>query len=157
TIVINGSGTDADGTIATYSWTKQSGPAATLSNQTTANLTASGLIEGSYVFLLTVTDNQGATGIDQMTSTVVPAAINQSPVVNAGSDVTLTLPSNNTILQATASDPDGSIASYQWLKISGPTFSGTGNTTANFSLNDLEEGTYVFRITVTDNLGATAT
>ncbi len=156
TIVINGSGTDADGTIATYSWTKQSGPAATLSNQTTANLTASGLIEGSYVFLLTVTDNQGATGIDQMTLTVLPAAINQSPVVNAGSDVTLTLPSNSTILQATASDPDGSIASYQWLKISGPTFSGTGNTTANFSLNDLEEGTYVFRITVTDNLGATA-
>lgn len=155
-VVINGSGTDADGTIATYSWIKQSGPTATLSNQNTANLTASGLIEGSYVFRLTVTDNQGATGTDQMTVTVLPAAINQSPTVNAGPDVSLTLPSNSTILQATASDPDGSIASYQWQKISGPSFAGSGNTTPNFSLNDLQEGTYVFRITVTDNLGATA-
>ncbi|HRJ30927.1 MAG TPA: tandem-95 repeat protein [Cyclobacteriaceae bacterium] len=155
-IVINGSGTDADGTISTYSWTKQSGPAATLTNQTTANLTASGLVEGSYVFRLTVTDNQSATAFDQMNLTVLPAAINQSPIVNAGADVSLTLPANSTILQATASDPDGSIASYQWLKISGPTFAGTGNTTANFSLNDLQLGTYVFRITVTDNQGATA-
>lgn len=155
-IVINGSGTDSDGTITAYSWTKQSGPAATLANQNTANLTASGLVEGTYVFRLTVTDNQGATGQGQMTLTVLPAAINQSPIVNAGADVSLTLPSNSTILQATASDPDGSIASYQWQKISGPTFAGTGNTTANFSLNDLQVGTYIFRITVTDNQGATA-
>ncbi|MBX2955392.1 MAG: gliding motility-associated C-terminal domain-containing protein [Cyclobacteriaceae bacterium] len=155
-IVINGSGTDSDGTITAFSWTKQSGPAATLADQSTANLTASGLVEGTYVFRLTVTDNQGATGQSQMTLTVLPAAINQSPIVNAGADVSLTLPSNSTILQATASDPDGSIASYQWQKISGPIFAGTGNTTANFSLNDLQVGTYVFRITVTDNQGATA-
>jgi len=155
-IVINGSGTDADGSVTAYSWALQSGPAATLSNQTTANLTASGLIQGTYVFRLTVTDNQGATGTDLMTLTVLPAAINQSPVVNAGPDVSLTLPTNNTILQATASDPDGSIASYQWEKISGPAFSGSGNNTANLTLNDLLEGSYLFRVTVTDNLGATA-
>ncbi|MBX2945146.1 MAG: tandem-95 repeat protein [Cyclobacteriaceae bacterium] len=155
-IIINGSGTDSDGTITAYSWTKQSGPAASLTNQNTANLTASGLVEGSYVFRLTVTDNQGATGQAQMTLTVLPAAINQSPIVNAGSDVSLTLPANSTVLQATASDPDGSIASYQWQKISGPSFSGTGNNTATFTLNDLQLGTYVFRITVTDNQGATA-
>ncbi len=154
--VINGSGTDTDGSISTYAWTKQSGPAATLTNQNTANLTASGLIQGSYVFRLTVTDNLGATGQDEMTLTVLPAAINQSPIVNAGADVSLTLPANSTLLQATASDPDGSISSYQWLKVSGPTFTGSGNTTANFSLTDLLAGTYVFRVTVTDNQGATA-
>ncbi|WKZ60982.1 MAG: PKD domain-containing protein [Cyclobacteriaceae bacterium] len=155
-IVINGSGSDSDGSIVSYAWIKQSGPAATIANETTANLTASNLVEGSYVFRLTVTDNQGATGTDQMNLTVLPAATNQSPVVNAGADVNLTLPNNSTTLQATASDPDGSIASYEWQKLSGPSFSGTGNTTANFLINDLQEGTYVFRITVTDNLGATA-
>lgn len=154
--VINGSATDADGSISTYAWTKQSGPAATLANQNTSSLTASGLIEGSYVFRLTVTDNQGATGQDEMTLTVLPAAINQVPLVNAGSNVNLTLPSNSTILQATASDPDGSISTYQWIKVSGPTFTGSGNTTQNFSVSDLLAGTYVFRVTVTDNLGATA-
>lgn len=155
-IIINGSGTDSDGTIASYSWTKQSGPAATLANANTVSLTASALIQGSYVFRLTITDNQGATHFDEMTLTVLPAAINQSPNVNAGTDVSLTLPTNSTTLQATASDPDGSIASYQWQKISGPSFTGTGNTTANFALSDLLAGTYLFRITVTDNLGATA-
>jgi gliding motility-associated-like protein len=155
-LVINGSATDADGTITSYAWTKQSGPAATLTNQNTANLTASTLIEGTYIFRLTVTDNQGATNADEMTLTVQPAAINQSPVVNAGVDISLTLPTNSALLQATASDPDGTISSYQWIKISGPTFTGTGNTTANFSINTLLAGIYVFRITVTDNLGATA-
>ncbi|MBN8577745.1 MAG: gliding motility-associated C-terminal domain-containing protein [Cytophagales bacterium] len=154
--VINGSGTDADGTIASYSWTKQSGPAATLANQNTATLTASNLIEGTYVFRLTVTDNQGATGFDDMILTVLPAAINQSPIVNAGADVNLTLPANSTLLQAIASDPDGTIASYLWIKVSGPTFTGTGSTTASFSLSNLVAGVYVFRVTVTDNLGATA-
>src|SRR5690606_29958583 len=104
-IIINGSGSDTDGTITAYSWTKQSGPAAALANQTTPNLTASSLVEGTYVFRLMVTDNQGATGTDAMTLTVLPAAINQSPVVNAGADVNLTLPNNSTTLQATASDP----------------------------------------------------
>jgi gliding motility-associated-like protein len=155
-LVINGSGTDADGTITTFAWTFQSGPAATISNENTANLTASGLVAGTYVFRLTVTDNQFATAIDQMTVTVLPAATNQSPVVNGGLDKSLTLPSNSTILQATASDPDGSIASYQWVKISGPTFSASGNTTANLALSNLLEGSYLFRITVVDNLGVSA-
>lgn len=155
-IIINGSGSDTDGTITAYSWTKQSGPTAALANQTTANLTASSLVEGTYVFRLMVTDNQGATGTDAMTLTVLPAAINQSPVVNAGADVNLTLPNNSTTLQATASDPDGTIASYQWAKVSGPTFTGTGETTSILQLDDLVAGTYVFRVTVTDNIGATA-
>src|SRR5258706_13277718 len=73
-VVLNGSGTDSDGTIAGYSWTKVSGGAATLTNATTASLTASGLVAGTYIFRLTVTDNQGAIGSDDATVTVNPAA-----------------------------------------------------------------------------------
>ncbi|MBX2963560.1 MAG: tandem-95 repeat protein [Cyclobacteriaceae bacterium] len=157
TVIINGSGTDSDGTVVAYQWSKLSGPASVQSGQTTPSLTVNNMVAGTYTFRLTVTDNQGATGTDNVSVIVQPEVVNQAPIVNAGPDVSLTLPSNSTLLQATASDPDGSIASYQWQQISGPSFSGTGNTTANFSLNDLQEGSYVFRITVTDNLGATAT
>src|SRR5258707_10096816 len=55
-ILLNGSGTDSDGSIASYLWTQVSGGAASLTNANTANLTASGLQAGSYVFRLTVTD-----------------------------------------------------------------------------------------------------
>ena len=155
-LVINGSGSDADGTIAAYSWAKQSGPAAALSNQTTANLTASGLIAGTYVFRLTVTDNQGATAIALMTVTVFSAAINQSPFVDVGPDFTLTLPTNSTNIVSAAIDPDGSISTFLWVKLSGSTATLSGIATSTLLLTNLLQGIYVFRLTVTDNLGATA-
>lgn len=157
TVVLNGSGSDIDGNIASYAWTKFSGPTATLTNQNAQNLTASALVAGTYVFRLTVTDNQGATGFANATVTVQPAAVNQSPIVNIGSDFSLTLPTNSTAISSTASDPDGSIATYLWEKISGPA-SGilSGQATSTLSLTNLVAGAYLFKLTVTDNLGATA-
>jgi hypothetical protein len=71
-VVLNGSGTDADGTIAAYSWTQVSGPnTATFSSKTVAAPTVSGLVQGNYVFSLAVTDNQGAVSAsDGVTVTV---------------------------------------------------------------------------------------
>jgi gliding motility-associated-like protein len=156
-VVLNGSGTDIDGSIASYSWTKFSGPTATLTNENTQNLTASALIAGTYVFRLTVTDNQGATGFANATVTVQPAAVNQAPVVNVGSNFSLTLPTNSTTISSTASDPDGSISIYLWEKLSGPaTGDLSGIATSSLSLTNLVAGVYVLRLTVTDNLGATA-
>ncbi len=64
TTTINGSGTDSDGSITKYTWTKLSGPAATLSGNTTAKLKVSGLKEGTYYFRLQVTDDKGNTDSD---------------------------------------------------------------------------------------------
>ncbi|MEJ1237454.1 discoidin domain-containing protein [Chryseolinea sp. T2] len=75
-VVINGTASDPDGTIVTYAWTKQSGPAATLTNANTANLTAASLVAGTYVFRLTVTDNGGLTAQDDVTVTVNAAQVN---------------------------------------------------------------------------------
>jgi gliding motility-associated-like protein len=154
-VTINGSGTDADGTI-TYSWIKVSGPVATLSNQTTASLTASALIAGTYVFRLTVTDDDNATATDNVTITVQPAVVNQTPVANAGADVSLTLPANSTTLNGSATDADGTIASYAWTKVSGPAATLSGQTTATLSLTGLVAGTYVFQLVATDDKGATS-
>ena len=72
------------------------------------------------MFRLTVTDNNGATATDNVTVTVNGAA-NIPPTANAGSDITLTLPVNNTTLNGSGTDADGTIATYAWSRVSGPT------------------------------------
>jgi len=68
-----------------------------------------------YQFELTVTDNSGATGKDTMQVTVNPAP-NKIPTANAGADITITLPTNSTILNGIGTDIDGTITNYQWTK-----------------------------------------
>jgi len=161
-----GSGYDADGTIAAYSWSYRSGPGNTyysLNSPASASTGLNSLVQGVYVFRLTVTDNSGATGIDSVRVTVVGATppANQPPSANAGSDITLTLPQNSTMLTGSGNDADGTIASYQWAYVSGPagtnTYSLTTPNNASTGLNNLVQGVYVFRLTVRDNSGATAT
>jgi dienelactone hydrolase len=64
------SSTDAGGTITKYSWTKVSGPAADLFNFGTGKTYAAHLVHGTYYFRLTVTNNKGATGTDEIKVTV---------------------------------------------------------------------------------------
>jgi hypothetical protein len=113
-------------------------------------------VQGVYTFRLTVTDNEGSTDSDDMIVTV-NAAINQPPVANAGMDQSITLPVNSVSLSGSASDGDGTIASYQWSKLSGPVGESiTSASSASTTVNGLVQGTYTFRLTVRDNDGATA-
>jgi dienelactone hydrolase len=70
TTSIKGSGTDIDGSIASYAWAKMSGPSATLSATTTATLKVSALKKGTYIFQLKVKDNKGNTDSDYVKVTV---------------------------------------------------------------------------------------
>jgi hypothetical protein len=77
------------------------------------------------------------------------------PDANAGSDKNITLPTNSITLNGSFSnDSDGSIVSYSWTKISGPscTLNQPSNAVCNV-VNMNTVGTYVFRLTVTDNDG----
>jgi hypothetical protein len=155
-----GSGTDSDGTIASYNWTYISGPKTpTLTNSLTNTLTASAMTTaGSYVFQLEVKDNVGGIGKDQVT-VIVKSATNVLPVANAGADVTLTLPTSSTSISGSGSDSDGTIASYSWTFISGPkTPTLTNASTQTLSASALSmAGNYVFQLLVKDNLGASGT
>ena len=153
---LTGSGTDVDGTIASYLWEKLSGPTGTFTGTNQATLTLTNLVVGTYTFRLTVTDNQGATGTSQVSVVLFPASVNQSPIVNGGVDVSLTLPTNSTTLTSVASDPDGTIVSYLWEKTIGPAATLSGSSTSALALTNLVAGAYTFRVTVTDNIGATA-
>jgi hypothetical protein len=102
-VTLSGSGTDADGTIAGYSWTKISGPAASISSSSSASTNVTGLVAGVYQFQLTVTDNSGATGTDIVTVTVSSAA-NQAPIAYAGSNISITLPTNSVTLSGSGTD-----------------------------------------------------
>lgn len=157
TVTMNGSGSDPDGSIDSYGWSKVSGPAATLVNADAATLTVQDMVEGTYVFELLVTDNDSNTATDRAQVVVNPEVVNQAPTVNAGSDITLNLPTNSTNIVSTASDTDGTVSTYAWSQRSGPsTATLSGSSTNTLTCADLIEGTYVFRITVTDDDGASA-
>ena len=154
---LDGTGADEDGTIASYQWTKISGPnSGTINNANSSSATATNLSAGTYRFELTVTDNKGAIAKDTVQMTVNEAA-NIPPTADAGNNQTITLPTNSVNLDGTGADEDGTIASYQWTKISGPNSGSINNAnSSSATATNLSAGTYRFELTVTDNKGATA-
>ncbi len=146
---------DPDGTVATYLWEKLSGPAATLKGVETATLSVSELVAGEFTFRIKAIDNNGASATDEVNLTIKPAA-NRAPTVNAGADQSLVLPTNSTTFSASASDPDGSIASYQWTKLNGPAATLSNGQTATLALSGLAEGEYTFQVKAKDDKGAEA-
>ena len=104
-IVLMGSGTDSDGTITGYAWAQVTGPnSATLASPNAQNTTVTGLIQGVYLFRLTVTDNSQGVKTDDVLVTVngvVPTSGNPANVVlvgnsnvegTYGNSITATLP-----------------------------------------------------------------
>ncbi len=80
---------------------------------------------------------------------------NVVPVANAGVDKVITLPTNTVTLSGSGSDPDGTISSYFWSKISGEFGSMSGESTPTLTLTNLSGGNHIYRLTVTDNFGET--
>ncbi len=82
---------------------------------------------------------------------------NQTPTASAGNDQSITLPTDAVNVQGNGSDPDGTITTYLWEKLTGGTATIVDEDSAATAITGLEEGTYTFKLTVTDNIGATDT
>lgn len=158
-VVLNGTASyDPDGTIAKYQWTKLAGPSSfTMTNEGTATAVIQSLVKGIYQMELMVTDNGGASAKDTVQITVNSAdGSNLPPVAHAGVDQNLTLPTNYCTLNGSSSfDSDGSIATYQWKKVAGPsTFAIVTPAAVQTNVYNLVLGTYQFELVVTDNAGS---
>ncbi len=86
TVMLNGTGEDVDGQVVAYLWSEVSGPGTSIiDNPGSKSTSVSGLSEGTYIFQLMVTDNDGATGVDTT-----------SVIVNAGKFISIIIvPSEN--------------------------------------------------------------
>jgi len=89
-------------------------------------------------------------------SNIITVKYNTPPVADAGQDQDIGLPRTSFTLWGAGSD-NCSLTSFSWTKISGPTVTLGNATTSALVLSDINAGTYVFRLTVTDNYGKTAT
>ena len=138
----NGS-SDPDGTIESYQWNFGDGVTATGATATHAYSS-----KGTFTVTLTVTDDKGATGTD----TLVASIVNYAPIANAGPDMKVIACEPASFNGNGSSDPDGTIASYQWNFGDGKTANGIQASHAYKTA-----GVYSVTLTVTDNFGATAT
>lgn len=144
-------------TIADWKWSQISGPSSATLSQGKDTSEVSGLVAGNYRFRVQMIDNNGAT-ISREFAAVV-AIPNQGPVANIAAVDPITLPTSSIVLDGSLSkDPDGSIAAYAWIQLSGPAPAELHDpTSAQCPINNLVAGEYVFQLVVTDDKGATAT
>src|SRR5206468_69377 len=145
TASLTGSYTDdgLSGLPVTTLWTASGPGTVTFGSATALATTATFSAAGTYV--LTLTANDGLLSGSDTVQITVSAPGNLAPVVNAGPDVAITLPTTVATLAGTVSD-DGKVnptPTITWSKISGPgtvTFANASaaSTTATFS----QQGTY---------------
>ncbi len=84
------------------------------------------------------------------------STVNQAPIAYAGDDQIVKLTNGDSaILNATSSkDTDGSVKSFYWSKVSGPTCALANAYVGKTLAIKLKAGVYIFRVFVTDNTGA---
>ena len=165
-VSLDGTGSsDSDGTIDSYAWTQvgeENLVEITNASSATASFTAPYIASNTTLeFMLTVTDNYGATNQANVKVTVANTT-SEDPVANAGEDQTV-FEGEEVTLNGSASD-DGTIVKYEWTHaVSNPgvTLSGENTATASFTAPELGDGIIeeemAFDFTVTDDDGATAT
>jgi hypothetical protein len=164
-VTLNGSGTDSDGTIASFAWTQTAGAAVTLSSSTAAQPTFTAPTVATatvFTFSLVVTDNRGLVSNNAATVniTVNPLSGNLPPVANGGTAQTVTSGAAVTLNGSASNDPDGTIATYAWTQTAGTnvTLSSTSVAQPTFTAPTVATATTLtFSLIVTDNLGLAST
>ena len=162
TVTLDGLNSTGSGRpISSCKWTQVSGPAVKLSNPSSAQCTFTPqnvASAESLVFNLTVTNSAGASSSANCLVNVSKSG--GGPSVQAGPNQKVSAYSNVTLDGASYSDSYGTIASYTWTQISGPTVSilNANTPTASFVAPDpgAEGTTLVFQLSVQDQYGLEA-
>ena len=161
TVKMKGSGSNPDGSHVDFNWIRTSvqetdniiSPADPLTNIEFTQ-------PGNYSYRLTVTNGAGLKVSDDVNVSVLPPIENTNlpPNAFAGFDTTIQWPDHSVTLHGTASDPENEPIRILWKKVS-DTPGGTilSSRTPETKVDNLEEGQYIFEISVTDNQGQVAT
>ncbi|XP_067862648.1 dyslexia-associated protein KIAA0319-like protein isoform X2 [Heptranchias perlo] len=157
---IDGSQSTDDDKIISYQWEEVKGP---LREEkvlaSTQILKLVDLVPGNYTFSLTVVDSDGASNSTTAALTV-HKAVDYPPVANAGPNQVLTLPKNSIMLYGNQSTDDHGIVSYEWSlspKSKGKVVEMQGVRTSSLQLSAMQEGDYIFQLTVMDSASHQAT
>ena len=125
------------------------------------NFTLSSVASGTYSLYLIVRDPSGynkplplaingrnSDGSYLLRSNItVGSGSSSSPVANAGSDQTITLPTSSTTLNGGSST--GTISSYAWSEVSGPnTATLSSPSSSSTTVSGLIQGSYVFKLSI---------
>ncbi|MBZ6072164.1 glycosyl hydrolase family 18 protein [Aeromonas schubertii] len=153
-VILNGSAShDPENGVLTYSWKQLSGPQASLldASQAKARVVLDGVSSDiNLVFELTVTDDQGLKASDQVVVTNKAPQPNLPPVVTVPASASVESGKQVTI-QASASDPNGDVLTYQWTVPAGLTATGqTGATLVVTGPSVTADTPYDLTLTVSD-------
>ncbi|MFL5740695.1 MAG: carbohydrate-binding protein [Flavisolibacter sp.] len=113
------------------------------------------LAAGQQTLRIATVASPGGWNLNWFELSAAGTSSNQLPVANAGADQTIALPASSATLSGSATDANGTIASYQWTELSGPSnavFSASNS--AQTDVTSLVQGVYTFRLSVKDNAGA---
>lgn len=160
TVTLDGTASsDADGSLATFSWEETSDSGVALSGADTAAPSFTAPMTTSVLtltFRLTVTDDTGAMASDTVDVVVNP--VNLAPTADAGSDQQVGALLDATLDGSASGDADGSIVAFAWESLDGDlSITNADQAQATVTLPDVESPTDLrFQLTVTDNEGASA-
>ncbi len=152
TVTLNGGGSsDPDGTIAKYEWDFDNNGTYDATT-TTASTTTSYATQGGRTIGLRVTDNLGATATTTRTVTIT----NRAPTATFTTSPSPALAGATITCNAGGStDPDGTIAKYEWDLDGNGTYEVNGGIAPTTTKSFSPAGERTIRLRVTDNNGAT--
>lgn len=152
-IFLDASGSTDNNLINYYKITQIAGPSLGLNYLADVTDTLTANTNGLYTFKLIVTDDGWLT--DSITASIQVNNTGTPPTVSAGSNASITLPTNTITLSGTATGNGGAtILSTVWTQVSGPNISTiVSPTSLTTSVTGMTSGLYMFRLTATDSNG----
>jgi hypothetical protein len=111
---------------------------------------------GSYLFKLTVTDNEGLSSVANVNINVKPV-VDYPPTANAGESLLIHLPHNEVTLDASGSTDDKGIVEYSWKQLEGNQVEMKGIKSSRLHVGKLDVGYYQFQVEVKDTTGQAST
>jgi PKD repeat protein len=146
--------TDSDGTVVKYEWDFDGNGSYETSTGATAATNRTFATPGERIVGLRVTDNNGATATTTLPVTIqnrAPAASFTATPTTAQSGVAIAFDAS------ASSDPDGTVAKYEWDLDGNGSYETDAGASAKTSHAFPAAGTVIVGLRVTDDSGATAT